>query len=53
MLQNVQNKFQLMSDQILTRIDEMGNKIDDLEKNLGEAMHVAGLEPPIGEKLSF
>uniref|UniRef100_T1H799 Heat shock factor-binding protein 1 n=1 Tax=Megaselia scalaris TaxID=36166 RepID=T1H799_MEGSC len=35
MLQNVQDKFQLMSDQILSRIDEMGTRIDDLEKNLG------------------
>lgn len=33
-----------MSDQILTRIDEMGNRIDDLEKNIGELMTQAGVE---------
>lgn len=53
MLQNVQDKFQLMSDQILSRIDEMGTRIDDLEKNLGEAMHLAGVDPPIGEKWTW
>lgn len=33
-----------MSEQILSRIDEMGNRIDDLEKNIGDLMTQAGVE---------
>lgn len=33
-----------MSDQILLRIDEMGTRIDDLEKNIGDLMTQAGVE---------
>ena len=38
-----------MSDAIIGRIDEMGSRIDDLEKSIGELMEQAGVEPP-GEK---
>ena len=38
----MQEKFQLMSDQILNRIDEMGNRVDDLEKNIADLMTQAG-----------
>ena len=38
-----------MSDAIIGRIDEMGTRIDDLEKSIGELMEQAGVEPP-GEK---
>jgi heat shock factor-binding protein 1 len=38
-----------MSDAIIGRIDEMGNRIDDLEKSIGELMDQAGVEAP-GEK---
>ena len=31
-----------MSDAIITRIDEMGSRIDDLEKSIGELMTQAG-----------
>ena len=33
-----------MSDSIVTRIDEMGNRIDDLEHSIGELINEAGLE---------
>ncbi|KAG5678758.1 hypothetical protein PVAND_008402 [Polypedilum vanderplanki] len=43
LLQNVQDKFQCMSEQIIGRIDEMGNRIDDLEKSISELMQQAGV----------
>lgn len=39
----MQDRFQTMSDQILGRIDEMGNRIDDLEKNLDGLMASTGV----------
>ncbi|KYN09723.1 Heat shock factor-binding protein 1 [Trachymyrmex cornetzi] len=64
LLQNMQDKFQTMSDQIIGRnmhvkffavlpsslfiseqiLDEMGNRIDDLEKNIADLMTQAGVE---------
>lgn len=38
-----------MSDQIITRIDDMGNRIDDLEKSIADLMTQAGVEG-VGEK---
>lgn len=35
-----------MSEQIITRIDEMGSRIDDLEKNISDLMTQAGVEGP-------
>lgn len=35
-----------MSDQIITRIDDMGNRIDDLEKSIADLMNQAGVEGP-------
>lgn len=35
-----------MSDQIISRIDEMGNRIDDLEKSIADLMTQAGVEGP-------
>jgi heat shock factor-binding protein 1 len=32
----MQSRFQQMSDSIITRIDEMGERIDDLEKSVGD-----------------
>ncbi|XP_077971094.1 heat shock factor-binding protein 1-like [Styela clava] len=43
-LQDVQVKFQGMSDGVLTRIDEMGEKLDDLEKSIAELMAQAGVD---------
>lgn len=33
-----QQKFEHMSDQIIGRLDEMGKRVDDLEKNINELM---------------
>lgn len=33
-----------MSEQIISRIDEMGNRIDDLEKSISTLMVEAGIE---------
>ena len=40
-----QSRFSRLSDTILGRIDDMGSKIDDLEKSIGELMDQAGIEP--------
>jgi len=34
MLTQMQSKFSVMSSQILTKIDDMGQRIDDLEKSI-------------------
>lgn len=39
-----QTRFQTMSEAIIGRIDEMGNRIDDLEKSIGELMSQAGID---------
>ena len=44
LLQQMQTRFQEMSDAIITRIDEMGSRIDDLEKSIAELMQQAGVE---------
>ncbi|MBN3295332.1 heat shock factor-binding protein 1-like protein 1 [Amia ocellicauda] len=46
MMQNLQSKFQAMSDQIVSRMDEMGNRINALEKNVADLMTQAGMEEP-------
>jgi heat shock factor-binding protein 1 len=40
----MQNKFQSMSDNIIHKIDEMGNRIDDLERSVNDLMDEAGLD---------
>ncbi|XP_042222984.1 heat shock factor-binding protein 1-like [Homarus americanus] len=44
LLQQMQEKFQTLSDQIISRIDEMGTRIDDLERNIADLMTQAGPE---------
>lgn len=34
LLETMQSRFQHLSDSILNRIDEMGNRIDDLEQSI-------------------
>lgn len=34
-----------MSDKIVGRIDDMGSKIDELERSIAELMQQAGVEP--------
>jgi heat shock factor-binding protein 1 len=42
----MQDRFQAISDQVLTRIDDMGNRIDDLEKNIADLITQSGVEGP-------
>eukprot|EP00310_Coccolithus_braarudii_P011273 CAMPEP_0183370804 /NCGR_PEP_ID=MMETSP0164_2-20130417/103503_1 /TAXON_ID=221442 /ORGANISM="Coccolithus pelagicus ssp braarudi, Strain PLY182g" /LENGTH=73 /DNA_ID=CAMNT_0025547265 /DNA_START=12 /DNA_END=233 /DNA_ORIENTATION=+ len=44
LLQQMQTRFQTMSEQIIDRIDEMGTRIDDLEKSIADLMTQAGVE---------
>ena len=37
----MQSRFQTMSDNIITRIDEMGGRIDDLEKSIADLVQEA------------
>ncbi|XP_021957704.1 heat shock factor-binding protein 1 isoform X2 [Folsomia candida] len=48
LLQNMQDKFQQISDQILNRIDDMGGRVDELEKNIADLMTQAGAAPTPG-----
>ncbi|CAK8678233.1 unnamed protein product [Clavelina lepadiformis] len=43
-LQDMQGKFQSMSENIVNRIDDMGGRIDDLEKNIAELLSQAGVD---------
>ena len=43
-LQDMQGKFQNMSDGIITRINDMGERIDDLERNIAEILAQAGVD---------
>jgi len=39
-----QHRFNQMSGSIIGRIDEMGNRIDDLEKSISDLMEQAGID---------
>ena len=43
-LQDMQGKFQNMSDGIVGRMENMGERIDDLEKNIAEILAQAGVD---------
>ena len=45
LLEQMQTRFETMSNQIVDRIDEMGNRIDDLEKSIAELTEQAGVDP--------
>nr|XP_056718724.1 heat shock factor-binding protein 1 isoform X1 [Euleptes europaea] len=49
LLQQMQDKFQTMSDQIIGRNIDMSCRIDDLEKNIADLMTQAGVEELEGE----
>ncbi|KAG9139655.1 hypothetical protein Leryth_020095 [Lithospermum erythrorhizon] len=36
LLQQMQTRFQTMSESIIVKIDEMGNRIDDLEQSIND-----------------
>lgn len=44
LLKEMQGRFQTMSDSIINRIDDMGARIDDLEKSISELIQEAGAE---------
>mmetsp|Transcript_13668 Transcript_13668/g.38709 ORF Transcript_13668/g.38709 Transcript_13668/m.38709 type:complete len:84 (+) Transcript_13668:130-381(+) len=44
LLNQMQTRFQTMSDSIIGRIDEMGGRIDELEKSIGDLIQQAGVE---------
>ncbi|KAL3759712.1 hypothetical protein ACHAWU_010281 [Discostella pseudostelligera] len=41
-----QNRFNQLSDTIIGRIDDMGSKIDELERSVNEMMNQVGIEAP-------
>ncbi|KAK7139009.1 hypothetical protein R3I93_016204 [Phoxinus phoxinus] len=41
-MQQLQSRFQNLSDQIISKMDEMGTRIDDLENNVADLMTQAG-----------
>jgi heat shock factor-binding protein 1 len=43
-----QARFQAMSDAIIGRIDEMGGRIDELERSISDLMTQAGVEQQPG-----
>jgi len=50
LLQQMQSRFEQMSESIIGRIDEMGNRIDELEKSIADLMSQAGIEDPTLKK---
>lgn len=49
-LQRLQGRFQTMSQELESKIDNMGSRIDDLEKNVMELMSQAGMEEQASPK---
>ncbi|XP_038722618.1 heat shock factor-binding protein-like [Tripterygium wilfordii] len=44
LLQQMQSRFQAMSESIITKIDEMGNRIDELEQSINGLKAEMGVE---------
>jgi len=42
LLIQMQTRFQTMSESIITKIDEMGSRIDELERSIGELVKESG-----------
>ncbi|KAM4540057.1 heat shock factor-binding protein 1-like protein 1 [Odontesthes bonariensis] len=43
-MQRLQGRFQSISEQLESKLDQMGTRINDLEKNVSELMTQAGME---------
>uniref|UniRef100_A0A667X351 Heat shock factor binding protein 1b n=1 Tax=Myripristis murdjan TaxID=586833 RepID=A0A667X351_9TELE len=43
-MQRLEGRFQAISEQLESKLDEMGVRIDDLEKNVAHLMTQAGME---------
>jgi len=50
LLQQMHTRFQEMSDSIITRLDEMGERLDDLERSIGDLMNQSGLDQDVQMK---
>lgn len=44
LLKEMQGRFQTMSDGIINRIDDMGHRIDELERSINTLMNEAGVD---------
>ncbi|XP_075516552.1 heat shock factor-binding protein-like [Primulina tabacum] len=44
LLQQMQTRFQTMSESIISKIDEMGNRIDELEQSINDLRNEMGQE---------
>ncbi|XP_051129316.1 heat shock factor-binding protein-like [Andrographis paniculata] len=44
LLQQMQSRFQTMSESIISKIDEMGNRIDELEQSINDLRTEMGQE---------
>ncbi|KAM8767874.1 heat shock factor-binding protein 1-like protein 1 [Acanthopagrus schlegelii] len=49
-MERLQGRFQAVSEQLESKIGEMGTRIDDLEKNVAELMTQAGMEGQAASK---
>jgi len=50
MLEQMQSRFQTMSDAIITKIDEMGERIEELEKSVNDIASESGRGGDDGKK---
>nr|XP_010585388.1 heat shock factor-binding protein 1-like protein 1 [Loxodonta africana] len=51
LFQELQEHFQALTATLNLRMEEMGNRIDDLQKNVNDLMVQAGIESPIKEQM--
>jgi len=49
LLEQMQQRFNQMSTSIIGRIDDMGTRIDDLEKSITDLMSQAGIDQEKGD----
>ena len=48
LLKEMQSRFSTMSDGVISRIDDMGHRIDELERSINTLMAEAGVEDGTG-----
>ncbi|XP_019175312.1 PREDICTED: heat shock factor-binding protein 1-like isoform X2 [Ipomoea nil] len=46
LLQQMQTRFQAMSESIISKIDEMGNRVDELEQSINDLRAEMGQDAP-------
>ncbi|XP_053427333.1 heat shock factor-binding protein 1-like protein 1 [Nycticebus coucang] len=51
LFQELQEHFQALTITLNIRLEEMGNHIEDLQKNVSDLMVQAGIEKPIKEQM--